>query len=90
MQKSDQKLPKERTTPVHDPLDMNEPVEGYLTIKQVVQVLDSHRLNPTKLDAITLAKQYKIDPNDTKNLLKYFGNYYVRSGEQKDKYELKY
>lgn len=90
MSKSDQKLPKERASPVHDPLDITEPVEGYLTVKQVIQVLDSYRLKPTEQDAAVLAKEYKIDPVDTGNLLKYFGNYYVRPEESKEKYELKY
>ncbi len=69
---------------------MIDPVEGYLTVKQVIQVLDSHRLNPKELDSASLAMKYKIDPIDTKNLLKYFSNYYVRPDEQKEKYELKY
>ena len=87
---SKQKLPQERTSPVHDPLDITDPVDGYLTVKQVIKVLDSHRLKPEESSEVVLSEQYKMESSDMKNLLQYFGNYYVRTDERKEKFELKY
>ncbi len=88
---SKQKLPQNRTSPVHDPLDITDPVDGYLTVKQVIQVLDGHRLKPKESNEVLLsAGLYKMELSDMNNLLQYFGNYYVRTDERKEKFELTY
>ena len=87
---SKQKLPQERTSPVHDSLDITDPVDGYLTVKQVIKVLDGHRLKPEESSEVVLSEQYKMELSDMKNLLQYFGNYYVHTDERKEKFELKY
>ena len=69
---------------------MSHPAEGYLTIQDTMNILDKHRLNPDTWDCNKIAQLCKIDVGDARNLLKYFGNFYVNEKVLKDKPELKF
>lgn len=68
-------LPQDRSPILHDIMDVSENVDGYLTVKQTIEVLEHHRLKTKTLESI--AKEYHIDIKNLSNLLDYFGNFYV-------------
>ena len=72
-----------------DPMDLmttiGRVVRGKLSLSQTIEMLALHKTSPQTHTAVTLAKQYNLDIDNTVNILKYYTIWNVNLGGDGDK-----
>ena len=84
------KLPQDRTAYDEDTFDQNTTsTEGYVTAQEVLEIFTKRATNASEWTEQKIATEYKISPEDAKNLVKYFGSYRVVGALEKAAPEMK-
>ena len=69
--------PQDRSTFYDQEVSVEGPHDGYLTVMQLVEALESHRKNADVWTAEKLSAVYKIKDSEAKNLTQHYGNFYL-------------
>uniref|UniRef100_T1P8S3 Uncharacterized protein n=1 Tax=Musca domestica TaxID=7370 RepID=T1P8S3_MUSDO len=82
-------LPMDRRTPEDFEFGYKEPhrvAPGRCTLRQALQFITDHQTEPEKWTAAKIAEEYKLKPELTENILKYFRSYsiYIPDIKQKE------
>ncbi|XP_012260470.2 protein NDUFAF4 homolog [Athalia rosae] len=73
--KSNRPLPQTRITSDDLEYGVYEPVEipkGRATLRQIIKFITDHNTNPSRHTSADIAAQYKLSPETTVNILRYF------------------
>ncbi|XP_061393395.1 protein NDUFAF4 homolog [Musca vetustissima] len=85
----DKSLPLDRRTPEDFEFGYKEPhrvAPGRCTLRQALKFITDHQAEPEKWTAAKIADEYKLKPELTENILKYFRSYsiYIPDIKQKE------
>ena len=71
------KLPQQRRGVDRDNFDIGVASEGYLSVKQAMEIFERRQRNEDEWTPSKVAASFKIDEKAAENLLKYFSTYKV-------------
>ena len=73
------RLPKDRSRvdiPIHAYTEPERVPIGRISLLRALDFIGKHSKNPEEFDAQTIAKQYRLDEEEVKNILEYFKPFY--------------
>ncbi len=76
-ERQDAKLPQERRGIDRDSFDIAVASEGYLSVKQVMEIFERRNRSEDEWTPSKVAATFKIDQEAAENLLKYFNTYKI-------------
>lgn len=86
----DSKLPQERRGADRDNFDITVASDGYLSVKQMMEIFERRRRSEDEWTPSKVATTFKIDEKAAENLLKYFNTYKTVATYKRPKPNMKF